>query len=98
MDVAPKSDGALAEGLGDFFSNLLCHNPRTFLQSVSKRPRSEQDKLLFLAATADGSGMGCQKLGALRQKLKSMALNRKDQLSKLAERCLAEVNKYNPAD
>lgn len=97
MDVAPKSDGALAEALGDFFSELLCHRPRTFLRAVAKRPPSEQDNLLILAAAADGSGMGCRRLDVLRHRLKAISRNRNDRLASLAQRCLAQVNKYNPA-
>lgn len=97
MDVAPHSDGALSESLGEFFSELLCHKPETFLRAVATRPRSEQDHLLFLAATADGSGMGCKNMSSLRQRLKAISQKQNNRLANLARRCLAQVNKYNPA-
>jgi hypothetical protein len=98
MDVAPHSDGALAESLGVFFSDLLCHQPRTFLRAVATRPRSEQDDLLTMAAVADGGGMGCFKgMAALRRRLKEMSRNRNDRLAGLAKTCLAQINEHNPA-
>lgn len=95
MDVAPHSDGALSAGLGSFFGDLLCHKPLTFLRAVSKRPRSEQDNLLFLAVAGDGGGMGCRGLDGVRHKLKTVARNRSDRLANLARRCLAQMNKHN---
>ncbi|MDQ3744988.1 MAG: hypothetical protein M3444_11455 [Acidobacteriota bacterium] len=98
MDVAPRSDGALSESLGVFFSDLLCHKPRTFLRAVATRPRSEHDRLLNLAATADGGGMGCHRgMARLRRRLKEISRNRNDRLAGLAKRCLAQVNEHNPA-
>ena len=97
MDVAPHSDGALSESLGVFFSDLLCRQPRTFLQAVATRPRSEQDNLLFLAAAADGSGMGCRDMAGLHRRLKEISRNRNGRLPGLAGRCLAQVNEHNPA-
>lgn len=98
MDVAPHSDGALAESLGVFFSDLLCHQPRTFLRAVATRPRSEQGDLLTMAAVADGGGMGCFKgMAALRRGLREISRNRNDRLAGLARRCLAQINEHNPA-
>jgi hypothetical protein len=37
MDIAPNSDGALSEALGEVFSNILCDKPMTFLKEVSRR-------------------------------------------------------------
>jgi len=96
MDALPKSDGALSEGLGDVFSDLLCDHPRVFLTAVSKRPQRERQNLLFFAATADGSGMGCKHIGSLRQSLRAIKKNRNDKLHRLAGECLAMVDKYNP--
>lgn len=97
MDVAPRSDGALSEALGDFFSELLCQQTEIFLQAVAHRPQSEQGTLLMLAAVADGGGIGCKEINFLRQKLKRIAQNKKHPLSKLAGRCLVAVNRYNHA-
>ncbi len=95
MDVAPNSDGALSEGLGEFLSELLCHQPETFLRAVISRPQTEQRNLLFLAAAADGSGMGCRQMNTLRRKLKVLARNKKHPLKNVARRCLVQVNKNN---
>lgn len=95
MDVAPHSDGALSEALGEFFSGLLCQHTETFLHAVANRPAREHGHLLMLAASADGGGMGCQRMKALRKKLKTLAQNKKQRLANIARRCLAEVNKHN---
>jgi hypothetical protein len=95
MDVAPNSDGALSEGLGEFLSELLCHKPETFLRAVIGRPQLEQGRLLYLAVSADGSGMGCQQIKTLRHKLKILAQSKKHPLKNIARRCLVGVNKHN---
>ena len=97
MDVTPRSDGALSEALGDFFNELLCDQPKTFLQAVARRPRAQQDKLLLLAAAADGSGMGGRKLASLRQRLAPLARQPNASLATLAKRCLVFVNQQNPS-
>ncbi len=96
MDVAPHSDGAISEALGDFFSDLLCTQPKTFLQAVATRPQAQQDKLILLTAAADGSGMGCKNLALLRQRLLTLSRQKNEPLAKLAKRCLAFVNEQNP--
>jgi len=98
MDVAPRSDGAPSEALGDFFSRLLCRKPKTYLRAVATRPRRERDNLLFLAAAADGGGMGCRDLAGLRRRLGRISLDRNDKLAGLAKSCLEQVNKHNPAN
>jgi hypothetical protein len=95
MDVVPNSDAALSEALGDFFSELLCKRPRTFLAAVSKRPRREHHDLLSLAAVADGGGMDCRNIRALRQTLNAIKRNPREKLRRLAGECLLMVNKYN---
>jgi hypothetical protein len=95
MDVAPHSDGALAEALGDTFGEILCAKPRTFLSAVAKRPRKEHDTILFLATAGDGSGMGCRQIPALRRRLNSISMRRGDLLSSLARECLIQLDKNN---
>jgi hypothetical protein len=96
MDVAPKSDGALSEALGSFFSDLLCGRPETFLRAVAARPRREHDNLLFLAAAADGGGMGCRNMAGLRRRLNGLSRSRNRRLAAVALKSLEQVNKYNP--
>jgi hypothetical protein len=95
MDVARNADGALAEALGDFFSGLLCDKTETFLNAVARRPRSEQDTLLFLASSGDGGGMGCRRMGILRRRLKLISQRRNGRLAGVARRCLAQVDDNN---
>jgi hypothetical protein len=95
LDVARNSDGALSEGLGDFFSALLCKKTNVFLNEVAKRPRNQWRKLTFLATTADGGGMGCGNLNGLRKKLTVIARRGATREALLARECLAQINKYN---
>ena len=97
MDVAPRSDGALSEALGDFFSELLCREPETFLRAVATRPRREHDNLLFQAAVADGGGMGCRNMAGLRRRLNALSRSRNRRLAALAAKSLGQVNEHNPA-
>lgn len=96
MDVAPHSDGALSEGLGEFFSGLLCRRPETFLRAVATRPRREHDNLLLLAAAGDGSGMNCRNIAGLRRRLNELSRSRNRRLAALAVKSLGQVNKHNP--
>src|SRR5438132_12693050 len=53
LDAGRSSDGALAEILGDFYSNVLSKHPRVFLPSVGSRPSKQQRHLCCTAgATA----------------------------------------------
>ena len=96
LDVAPNSDGALAEAIGEFLSELLCDHPITFLRALASRRRSEWKNLSFHAATADGSGMGCRNMDSLRRTLRAISRRRNDRLAVPAAICLLNVNKYNP--
>ncbi len=97
FDVAPNSDTALAEGLGAFFSDLLCRETETFLRAVSARPRREHEELLFLAAVGDGGGIGCRDTAALRRRLKRLSRGRDRGLARLAAESLKQVDEHNPA-
>jgi hypothetical protein len=95
MDVAPYSDGAVAEALGVDFGEILCAKPRTFLSAVAKRLRKEHEALLSLATVGDGSGMGCRQMAALRRRLKRISVSRGDRLAGLARECLIQLDENN---
>src|SRR5712691_1003178 len=54
LDAGRSSDGALAEILGDFYSNVLSKHPRVFLASVRSRPPNQQRHLCWMAGVTDG--------------------------------------------
>ena len=98
LDAGRSSDGALAEILGDFYSNVLSKNPRAFLASVRSRPTKQQNHLCWMAGVTDGSGMGTQMLRDVRQSLRVISSRRTDPLSAVARNCLANVNRANASN
>lgn len=98
LDAGRSSDGALAEILGDFYSNVLSKNPRAFLASVRSRPPKQQHHLCWMAGATDGSGMGTQMLRDVRQSLRVISSRRTDPLSAVARKCLANVNRANASN
>jgi len=94
LDAGLTSDGALAEILGDFYSNVLWKNPREFLERLKLRSKNEQLGLSRLAATTDGSGMGGDMLRDVRRNLRQIESQR-GRLGPVARICLREVNKAN---
>jgi hypothetical protein len=96
LDLGLKSDGALAEILGDFYSEILWKRPALFLNSLRFRVRKEQKELAWMAGAADGSGMSDKMLHDVRGSLNKISTSRSN-LSLLARFCLSQVNKANAA-
>src|ERR1044071_8317629 len=57
LDARPYGEGALAEGLGVFCSEMLERRPRAFLRAIAPRPARERQALCDAAGVADGGGM-----------------------------------------
>jgi len=95
LEAGRSSDGALAEILGDFYSNVLSKQPRVFLASVRSRPPKQQSHLCWMAGVTDGSGMGTQMLRDVRHSLRVISSRRDGALSSVARVCLANVNRAN---
>jgi hypothetical protein len=95
LDAGRSSDGALAEIVGDFYSNVLSKNPRGFLASVRSRPPKQQHRLCWMPGVTDGRGMGTQMLRDVRHSLRVISSRRNDPLSSVARICLASVNRAN---
>lgn len=94
LDAGPRSDGALAEMLGDFYAKVLWKHPRVFLESLSSRPRKEQKELAWMAGATDGGGMPADMLREVRHALTRFS-SRRSRLSSIARLCLKEVNRAN---
>jgi len=98
LDAGQSSDGALAEILGDFYSNVLSKHPRVFLASVRSRPPKQQHHLCWMAGVTDGGGMGSLMLRDVRHSLRVISSRRADPLSSVAGICLANVNRANASN
>jgi len=95
LDAGIRSDAALSEMLGDFYSNVLSKNPRTFLSSLRSRSSKQQRHLCWMASNTDGSRMGTDMLDHVRRSLRVISSRRNDPLSSIARSCLANVNSAN---
>jgi hypothetical protein len=94
LDAGLSSDGALAEILGDFYSDVLWKHPRTFLESLRSRPITQQHRLSWMAGTTDGSGMPADMLRDVRRTLRGIS-SQHGRLSSVARICLTEVARAN---
>jgi len=95
LEAGRSSDGALAEILGDFYSDLLLKKPHTFLASIRLRPSKQQRHLCWMAGKADGSGLQQNMLSDVQTTLGGISSQRRNRLSSVAKICLIEVNRAN---
>jgi len=98
LDAGVHSDGALSEMLGDFYSNVLSKNTRSFLSSLRSRPVKQQAHLCWMAGVTDGGGMATEMLRDVRHSLRVISSRRNDALSPVARVCLANVNRANASN
>jgi hypothetical protein len=94
LDASLHSDGALAESLGTFYSDVLYARPRTFLSGLRSRPQKQQRSLCWSAGATDGGGMNASTLRKVRSSLRAIS-STNDSLAKVAKVCLYEVNRAN---
>ena len=73
FDVTTKADGAFAESLGDFYSDMLYEQPEQFLKSLSSYPKNEQRDLCSLAGVEDGGGMAEDRFLHIRKSLNDIS-------------------------
>jgi hypothetical protein len=95
LNAGLHSDGALAEILGDFYSDVLSKKTRAFLSAVGSRPRTQQRHLCWMAGHTDGSGMRPEMLRRVQHSLRVISSQRNNSLSPVARVCLANVNRAN---
>jgi hypothetical protein len=57
LDLVPRSDGYVSEGLGYNLASLFLKRPKYFLKQISRRPIDEQKGIATLTFFADGGGM-----------------------------------------
>ena len=69
FDVSKNADGAFAESLGDFYSDMLYEQPEQFLRALSPYPKNKQRDLCASAGAGDGSGMPEEEFRNIRESL-----------------------------
>ena len=94
LEAGPNSDGALAELLGTFYSDLVLKNPRLFIRYLSKRPVKQQRHIAWLAGATDGSGMAPSQIRKARLKLRRLE-SEGGTTAKTARLCLIEIERAN---
>jgi hypothetical protein len=95
LDTWPYGDGALSEGLGTFYGDMLEKRPLVFLRAVAVRPAKERHDLCEAAGRGDGGGMSEKELSAVKTNLGRVARGRDARLAKAARACWATVSEAN---
>jgi hypothetical protein len=90
LAAGPKSDAALAEGLGTFYADQLEKDPVRFLAALSTFPAKVQGNLCELAGETDGGGMASESEQRVVKRLRLIG-------SRVATRCALGVRAGNQA-
>jgi hypothetical protein len=69
FDVSEKADGAFAESLGGFYSDMLYKQRDQFLRTLSSYTKNQQRHLCSAAGVEDGSGMAEERFRNVRESL-----------------------------
>ncbi len=85
FDVSRKADGAFAQSLGGFYSDMLHEQPEQFLKSLSSYPKNKQRALCSSAGVEDGGGMAEERFQSIRKSLKDIS---DSSLQRVASTCL----------
>jgi hypothetical protein len=81
-------NAALAEGIGDFYSEVLVKTPTEFLDTIQRFSPQTQQRVCELAGAADGGGMSPGDLQRVRRQLRAKG-------DDVAARCLRGVELAN---
>lgn len=89
IDAGPTSDGALTAMLGPFYGEVFQKHPVLMLQTLAKLSKKDQQRIGFLSATGDGSGLGSNKMiRGIKMNLGRYAKETDNPLSPIARTCL----------
>ena len=89
FNVSDKADGAFAESLGTFYSDVLWRRPRQFIRALESRTKDEQRGFCSWAEEADGGGIEDGMLRDIRRSLKRMSTHSDYSLAPIARNCLS---------
>jgi hypothetical protein len=92
LDAEPYGDGAMAEGLGTFYSEMLEKRPRVFLRAIARRPARERGALCDAAGLTDGGGLDDPMRRTIRANLKRIERGRDRRLARVARACWAAAS------
>lgn len=73
FDVSRKADGAFAQSLGEFYSDMLSEQPEQFLKALSPYPKNKQRGFCSSAGVEDGGGMNEERFRKIRQSLNGIS-------------------------
>ncbi len=73
FDISEKADGALAQSLGVFYSDMLQEQPEQFLNALSPYPKKKQRDLCSSAGVEDGGGISKERFRKISQSLNNIS-------------------------
>jgi hypothetical protein len=91
FDVTHNADGAFAQALGGFYSDMLREKPELFIKALASRSKKEQRDFCWAAGMEDGSGMSEERARDVREILKRISANSSAPYSPVAKNCLLGV-------
>ena len=94
FDISHTADGALAESLGDFYSDALDNYPAQFLLALKPYSYIEQWEVCSLAGRVDGGGMSDETIAKLKRTLTHIPATN-GSLAHETRRCLVAIKEAN---
>jgi hypothetical protein len=91
FDVSDKADGAYAQSLGAFYSDMLWEKPEQFIKALESRPRKERHEFCYRAGVGDGGGMNEGRLRDVMESLKRLSARHDNSLAPVARTCMSGV-------
>ena len=91
FDVTNKADGAFAESLGGFYSDMLKDRPEQFLTALALFPKKQRRDLCSAAGSEDGSGMDDARFRRVSQLLNDLSARSGSPGARIARDCLMGV-------
>lgn len=88
FDVSKKADGAFAQSLGGFYSDMLYEQPEQFLKALAPYPKKKQRDFCSSAGAEDGGGMSEDRFQKISQALNNIS---DSSLRPVARTCLLGV-------
>jgi hypothetical protein len=91
FDVSARADGAYAQSLGVFYSDMLWEQPEQFIEALESRPREERREFCYRAGVEDGGGMNEGRLRDVLGSLRRLSARHDNSLAPVARTCTSGV-------